>query len=62
MAPGHSARRRLLRARAVPDADPAFADEILETARTDLHNRLHASPARVAEEMRGSRAGYWDRA
>jgi TetR/AcrR family transcriptional repressor of nem operon len=39
----------LLLARAVTDADPALADEILKTARTDLHNRLPAGPARVAE-------------
>jgi TetR/AcrR family transcriptional repressor of nem operon len=29
----------LLLARAVADADPALADEILDSARTDLHSR-----------------------
>jgi TetR/AcrR family transcriptional repressor of nem operon len=33
----------LLLARAVADADPDLADEILETARTDLHNRTAAT-------------------
>jgi TetR/AcrR family transcriptional regulator, transcriptional repressor for nem operon len=32
----------LLLARAVADANPTLADEILETARTDLHNRAAA--------------------
>jgi TetR/AcrR family transcriptional repressor of nem operon len=30
----------LLLSRAVADADPALADEILDSARTDLHNRI----------------------
>jgi TetR/AcrR family transcriptional repressor of nem operon len=33
----------LLLSRAVADADPALADEILESARTDLHNRTGAA-------------------
>jgi hypothetical protein len=33
----------LLLSRAVADADPALADEILETARTDLLNRTAAA-------------------
>ncbi|MDT7557940.1 MAG: TetR/AcrR family transcriptional regulator, transcriptional repressor for nem operon [Pseudonocardiales bacterium] len=34
----------LLLSRAVADADPALADEILESARTDLHNRRGTQP------------------
>jgi TetR/AcrR family transcriptional regulator, transcriptional repressor for nem operon len=33
----------LLLSRAVADADPALADEILDSARTDLHNRTGAA-------------------
>jgi TetR/AcrR family transcriptional repressor of nem operon len=33
----------LLLSRAIADADPALADEILESARTDLHNRTDAA-------------------
>jgi hypothetical protein len=41
----------LLLSRAVADADPALADEILESARTDLHTRTGAARSQALRQV-----------
>jgi hypothetical protein len=41
----------LLLSRAFADADPALADEILESARTDLHTRTGAARSQAPRQV-----------